>query len=97
MAKQQRDQSIGATRLTAFEMDLLKLVEEKVGGRSKAVQIGILYAAYQQCGAMAVAAVRKQHGLSHDDMRAMYVDPADSLSPARARFLSVDGIPSAEG
>jgi hypothetical protein len=94
MAKQQRDQSIGATRLSAFEMDVLKSVEEKVGGRSKAVQLGILYAGYQQLGAASVAALRRKHKLSFDDMRAMYVDPNDSLSPTRERFLEVDGVVS---
>lgn len=93
----QRDKTIAATRVTDFEHDLLKAVEEKVGSQASVVRLGVLYAAYQQLGAAHVAAIRTRHRMSFDDMRAMYVDPTASLSPVTAQHLVVDGIVGTDG
>lgn len=97
----QRDQSV-TVRVSAFEKELLRLIESEPAGRmrglkqSPAVQIGVLYAAYQRCGAGAVARARKKFGLEYADMVAMYLDPEDSLRALERHHLEVDGIVSAE-
>lgn len=99
--KMQRDQSL-TVRLNQFELELLKLVEEKPYStipalkRSRAVQYGILLAAYARCGSHQVAQLRKRLGLSYDDMKGLYLDPEDSLRALEEKFMEVDGIVSSE-
>lgn len=99
--KMVREQSV-TVRLNQFELELLRLVEEEAHStlpvlkRSRAIQYGVLLAAYQRCGAMAVARARKKLGLSFEDMKGFYLDPEDSLRALEQRFVEVDGIPSSE-
>jgi hypothetical protein len=102
MAEKMQREKPTTVRLNEFELELLRLVEEEPYARmasmkpSRALQYGLLMAAYQRCGAAAVAKARKKFKLSFDDVKDFYMEPEDSLRELEKKFMEVDGIVSAE-
>lgn len=102
MAEKMQREKPTTVRLNEFEVELLRLIEEEPFARmasmksSRALQYGVLMAAYQRCGAAAVAKARKKFGLSFDDVKDFYMEPEASLRELEKKFMEVDGIVSTE-